>query len=162
VWHGTADLARRLVLAEPFVDNLAEQIVLGPGQILDLGDELGPHPMDAGQNQRRAEPVAARWRILKRHIGRRQWLQTAPQGLQLRMVDARADPAGVNQPAIRIVVGEQQRSEPGPRTDRIGPTDHHEFLAVQAFDLEPQTAIAGGIGASARFETIPSSFKSHA
>ena len=28
----------------------------------------------------------------------------------------------------------------------IGPADHHELLTVQAFDCEPQTAIAGGIG----------------
>jgi hypothetical protein len=38
VRHGTADLGRRLVLAETFVDNLAEQIVLGPSQILDLAE----------------------------------------------------------------------------------------------------------------------------
>src|SRR5262249_4410093 len=26
-----------------------------------------------------------------------------------------------------------------------GPADHHKFFAVQAFDLEPQAAVAGGV-----------------
>src|SRR6516162_7629730 len=33
----------------------------------------------------------------------------------------------------------------GPRAFGIGPANHDEFLAVQAFDLGPQTTIAGGI-----------------
>jgi hypothetical protein len=38
-------------------------------------------------------------------------------------------PAGIDEPSIRIVVGEQQRAEPWPRAFGIGPADHHEFLA---------------------------------
>ena len=38
-------LGRRLVLAQPLIDHLAQQIVFGPGQKLDLGDQLGPYPM---------------------------------------------------------------------------------------------------------------------
>jgi hypothetical protein len=43
------------------------------------------------------------------------------------------------------VIGEQQRPEPVPGTFRIGPADHHELFAVQAFNLEPQAAIAGRV-----------------
>jgi hypothetical protein len=67
-----------------------------------------------------------------------------------RLLDAGAGAAGIDQPAVRIVVGEQQRAEPRPPPFRIGPADHQKFLAVEAFDLEPQAAIArrvGGIGA---------------
>jgi hypothetical protein len=42
-------LPGRLVLAQPFIDDLGQQIVLGPGKECNLGDELGPHPMDAAQ-----------------------------------------------------------------------------------------------------------------
>ena len=41
----TPHLGRRLALAQPFIDGLAQEIVLGPGQKFDLGDQLGPHPM---------------------------------------------------------------------------------------------------------------------
>src|SRR3984893_10591155 len=61
------------------------------------------------------------------------------------LADARACASGVNQPPVRIVIGEQQRPEPGQGTFGIGPADHHELLAVQAFDLEPQETIAGRI-----------------
>ena len=42
VRYRTADVLRRFVLAQAFVDDLTQQIVLGPGQEFDLGDELGP------------------------------------------------------------------------------------------------------------------------
>jgi hypothetical protein len=41
VRHRAADLGRRLVLAQTLIDHLAQQIVIGPGQKLDLGDQLG-------------------------------------------------------------------------------------------------------------------------
>jgi hypothetical protein len=50
-----------------------------------------------------------------------------------------AGQAGVDPPAIRIVIGEQQRPEPGPGAFRIGPADHHEVFPVQSFHLEPTT-----------------------
>jgi hypothetical protein len=39
------------ILAQTFVDDLAQQIVIGPGQELDLGHQLGPHPMHAAEDQ---------------------------------------------------------------------------------------------------------------
>jgi len=47
-WRRAAvDLGRRLVLAQTLIDDLAQQIVLRPGQVFDLGNEFGPHPMRA-------------------------------------------------------------------------------------------------------------------
>ena len=45
-----------------------------------------------------------------------------------------------------IVICKQECSEPGTRTFGIGPANDHELLAVPAFDLHPQAAIAGRIG----------------
>src|SRR5207302_4818656 len=62
------------------------------------------------------------------------------------MTDASAGAAGIDQPAIGIVVAEEQRPEPGPGPFGIGPADHHELLAIEAFHFKPQTAITGGVG----------------
>lgn len=50
----------RLVLAQALIDHLAQKVVVGPGEIFDFGDELGPHPMHAAQDQRRFEAAGAR------------------------------------------------------------------------------------------------------
>ena len=42
-----ADLRRRLVLTQTFIDDLAEQVVVRPAQIFDFGDEFGPRLVDA-------------------------------------------------------------------------------------------------------------------
>jgi len=62
------------------------------------------------------------------------------------MVYATTDAPSIDQTAIRIVVSEQQCTEPGPGAFGIGPANNDKLLAVQAFDFEPQTAIAGRIG----------------
>jgi hypothetical protein len=66
-------------------------------------------------------------------------------GASLRVANAGAGAAGIDQPAIGIVVAEQQSPEPGPGAFGIGPADHHELLAVHALDLDPQTAIFGRV-----------------
>ena len=48
--HLAAHLGRGLVLPQSFIDHLAQQIVIGPGEKLDLGDELRPYPMDAAEH----------------------------------------------------------------------------------------------------------------
>jgi hypothetical protein len=50
-WHMPAHLARQHVLSQPLIHDLAQQIVVGPGQEFDLGNKLGPHPMHAAQYQ---------------------------------------------------------------------------------------------------------------
>jgi hypothetical protein len=42
--HLASHLGRRLVLAQPFIDDLAQEIVFGAGQEFDFGNQLGPHP----------------------------------------------------------------------------------------------------------------------
>jgi hypothetical protein len=59
------------------------------------------------------------------------------------LLDAGADAPGIDQPSMRIVTGEEQRAEIRPCAFRIGPAHYHEFLALEALDLDPQTAIAG-------------------
>ena len=51
----TAHVGSRLVLAQSFIDHLAQQIVAGPGKIFHLDDQLGPDPMHAAEFERRAE-----------------------------------------------------------------------------------------------------------
>jgi hypothetical protein len=41
VRYRTADVCRRLVLPQPFIDDLAQQVVPGPGQVLHFRDQLG-------------------------------------------------------------------------------------------------------------------------
>jgi hypothetical protein len=62
------------------------------------------------------------------------------------MANANAGAASVSEPPIGIVIGEQQGPEKGPRSLGIRPPDQDELLAVQAFQFQPQTAAAGGIG----------------
>src|SRR5829696_685455 len=50
-------------------------------------------------------------------------------------------------PAVRGVVGEEQRPEMRTRALGVGPADHHKLLTVQALDLAPETAVAGLVGA---------------
>src|SRR5580704_14136536 len=144
VRYRTADVLRRFVLAQAFVDDLTQQIVLGPGQEFDLGDELGPYPMDAAQDQRRSEAAVARRRDIERHLGRRQRLHAAPQPFELRVADAGAGAAGVNEPPIAIIIGEQQSPKMGPRSFGIGPADHHVAspstycgLSLMAMQIRP-------------------------
>jgi hypothetical protein len=70
--------------------------------------------------------------------------------------DAGADAAGINEPAVVRVVAKQKRAERRARSFRIGPADDYEFLPVKAFGFAPEAAIAGCIGRSAAFDTMPS------
>src|ERR1700730_7922544 len=101
--------------------------------------------MHAAEDQWRSEAAGARRRHLERDGVGSKRLQPSPQPLQLRLLDAGADAAGIDQPAVAIVVGEQQSAEPWPGAFGIGPADEDKFLAVQAFDLNPQAAVAGRI-----------------
>ena len=49
------DLLGRLVLAQPDVNRMPEEVVSGPGQIGDLGDKLRLDPMDTQKDERRSE-----------------------------------------------------------------------------------------------------------
>jgi len=78
-------------------------------------------------------------------------LQAMPQPAELRMVNTGPDASRINEPAVRIVIGEQERPEPGPSALGIGPPDDHELLPLFALDLDPHAAIAGRIGCVSAF-----------
>jgi hypothetical protein len=143
--HRPADLGRGLVLAQSFVHNLAQQVLIGPSEKLDLGDEFGPDPMDAPEHQRRAEAAGARRRRFERHFVRNQRLQPAPQARELRLLDAGAGAAAIDEASFRIVIGEQQRAQPRPGPFGIGPSHDNKFFAVEAFGFNPQAAVAGRV-----------------
>ena len=46
--HRASHLARRLVVADALVDDLPQQALLGPGEVLHFNHKLGPYPMHAG------------------------------------------------------------------------------------------------------------------
>jgi hypothetical protein len=46
----TADFGRGLVFAQTLINDLPQQIVVGPVRYLTIGDQLEPHPLDAAQN----------------------------------------------------------------------------------------------------------------
>lgn len=54
------DIASILVFADTLKDDLAEQVLFGPGQIRDLHDDLGADPMNAGEDERRTEAARSR------------------------------------------------------------------------------------------------------
>ena len=102
--------------------------------------------MNAAQHEWRSKTaVTRRWQV-ERHLGDGERLQPAPQSLQLRLIDAGADAAGIDQAPAGIVVGEQQGAEKGARAFWIGPADDDKFLAMKAFDLTPQAAIPRRVG----------------
>src|SRR5262249_1914171 len=74
-----------------------------------------------------------------------QGLEHAGQTLQLHFREARAGPPGVEKLAVLGVVAQQQGAEMRPTSRGVGPADDDEFLAVEAFHLEPQAPIARNV-----------------
>jgi hypothetical protein len=56
-----------------------------------------------------------------------------PQPFEFGLVDAGAGAAGIDQAAVGIVIGEQQRAEPGAPSFRIGSADHEGKPKPQQF-----------------------------
>jgi len=67
--HFAPHLFRRLVLTQAFIDDLAQQIVLRPGEKFRLGDEFGPYPMRVSKTS----GAPKRRRRLERHRVGRDW-----------------------------------------------------------------------------------------
>jgi len=118
--HRAPHLGRRLVLAQSLIDDLAQQIVVGPGQKLDLGHQLRPHPMHAAEHQGRSEATGARRRDLERHLIDRKRLQPTPQPLQLGLLDAGAGAAGIDQPSVRKIIWRMPAQSGGTFARRVG------------------------------------------
>jgi hypothetical protein len=86
--HRAADFGRRLVFAQAFINDLPQQIVVGPGEKFDFGDEFGPHPMHAAEDERRAEAAGARRRDFERHLRNSKRLQPATEPFKFGGIDA--------------------------------------------------------------------------
>jgi hypothetical protein len=51
----TPHLIGRLILPQPHIDRVPQEVVGGPGQIGDLSDQLRLDPMDSRKDERGAE-----------------------------------------------------------------------------------------------------------
>ena len=102
--------------------------------------------LDARQLERRAEAAVTRRRLGQRHLRHLQRRQHAGQALKLFLSHASACTACIEQAAIVGVVAQQQRADMRSATLRIGPADDNELLAVEALRLDPDPAVAWGIG----------------
>src|SRR4051794_35064653 len=117
---------------------MANDRIGGPVAVLNLADEARLDPMDAllrhplGEHDRRLGPCDR--------------VEALPQLDQLLIVEPGADPAGVAQLPIRVIIAEQQRAEAEPLTARVGKADYDELVPVQAFYLEPLGAAARTVG----------------
>jgi hypothetical protein len=83
---------------------MAEHAVTGPLGEAHLGDQHRVDPVGAALAHRAGEGRA---------LGG-QRVEAVPQGAQGPLVVAGADLAGVDQPAVPVVVADQQRAEAGP------------------------------------------------
>ena len=58
----TANVVRALIFKEPEEDGVAQERLVGPAEIGDLRDKLGPNPMHLRQRKRAAKAAPARRR----------------------------------------------------------------------------------------------------
>jgi hypothetical protein len=99
--------------------------------------------MDAAQDQRGTEAAVARRRYVERQLVGRKRLQPPPHPLKLSVIHTGTGTASINQPAVRVVIGKQQRAEIGPSPFGIGPADNDKFLAVEALTLRHRPRLPG-------------------
>ena len=83
------------------------------------------HPLERG----------ALWQGPDRGGGGFERFEPRPQFGQPGGVKAGADAAGIMQPAMPVIIAEQQGAQPLPAPGRVGKADHHELVAIGAFDL---------------------------
>ena len=72
--------------------------------------------------------------------------QHARQALKLFVRDACAGAPGVMQAAVLGVIAEKQRADVRSASRRISPADDNKLLAIEAFGLDPDPAVAGRVG----------------
>jgi hypothetical protein len=59
----------------------------------------------------------------------------------LSIVHAGARPTGVVQPTVFGIIAQQQGANVPPASLRVGPSDDHELLAIEALRLDPDPAV---------------------
>ena len=132
------DLRRWLVLADPLERRVAKPPIRGPLTELDLGDHLRldparlrcagrPFPEGGPRDPEAVEPLPEKPRRVPRESG--------------------ADLAHVRETASVVVDAEKQGPEASARSLRLREAAHHEFLFLDALDLEPASSAAGLVGA---------------
>jgi hypothetical protein len=98
------DLPSRLVLPLALIGDLSQQVVLGPGQVGHLDDDLRPNPMNLGKLERRSEAAVARRLLGERHALYMQRLQDARQAFQFLLRHAGAGAPGIVQaPVVGVI-----------------------------------------------------------
>ena len=147
----TAYLGRRLVLTQTFIDDWCSKLSSVQVRYLTSATSLGhTQCMRLSTN---GDP-----KRLVRGGGTSSGILLVVSGCSRSQSRSSLIPvpgaAGIDQPSLGIIVGEQQPTEIGPRTFGIGPDDHDKSFAMQALDLDPQTRLTGAQPASARFETM--------
>src|ERR1700722_9124115 len=121
-----SDFGGWLIFAQTLERCRPHHSAVGPVGELDLGDELGPHPMDI---RLRSRCVVA----TEGTFGRRQRFQSRKNSLNDILSKASSNAAGIGETAVPMHP-HQQRSEVA---GGIGPSANHDFLARTAFDFYP-------------------------
>ena len=103
--------------------------------------------MHLREGKQAAEAGFARWRNGKRHFVDAERREAAVEEGERLPRHAGSDAAGVDQPAVVVVIGEQQGAEEGPRPFRVRPADDDEFAAIEALGFDPGAAVVGEIAA---------------
>jgi hypothetical protein len=134
-------LLRWLVLAQPNINRVTQEVVGRPRQIGDLGDKFRLDPMHARQDKRRSEARCTRRRDAQRGGFAGERVQAAPQIGEHLNGHARAHAAGVDELSIVGVVAEEQRPKIRPRSFGIRPADDNELLAIERFGPAPEATV---------------------
>ena len=130
-------VARRLVLAQALEARMPQPSVTRPLGKGDLRDELRLEP-------HRALALLAR-HLLEGRARALERLELPREPVEVGRVEAGADLAGIDQLAV-LERAEQQRGERLALHVGAAIAADHEFLAAQAFDLEPVLAAPGDVG----------------
>jgi hypothetical protein len=124
---------------------VAEQSVVGPGEIGDFGDENGSDPVDAREREATVEARLARGRDGEGRGLDSEWGETLVQRGERLLRHAGSDSACVEKTPVVVVVGEEKGAKIGSRPFGVGPSGDDEFAAVEAFRLDPDFAVVGKI-----------------
>lgn len=100
--HFPPHLRRRFVGPESNVNCLSQQPVGGPRQIGYLDDQFWLNPMNSEHLERRAKTGLARRRRAERRSLPRQGLKAPLQVGEHLVRHSRADPAGIDRPAVSV------------------------------------------------------------
>src|SRR5690606_35590199 len=139
VLHGSGyfglDFVGRLVGAQALEGGVAHLAIPGEAGELDLGDQLGPGPVDVGL-------LAGRAGAGERAFVRLQRDELGQHGLDLVGAEAGPDPANVDEVAV-LVGADEQRAE---LALVAGPAADHHLMPAATLGLQPGVGAARAVG----------------